>query len=331
MKAVLYPAAGEVTLADLPDPAPGPGEAVVAVRASGLCHTDIDVLHARYGPGAFPVVPGHEFAGEVIALGSDVDGFSLGDRVVVDPNLSCGQCRACRQGMANLCETLGAYGVSCHGGFAERSVVRAANMVAIDDMPYEIAALAEPMGCVLNGVTAIAPAPEDNALIFGAGPIGLLIGMALKTRGLSRVSFADIDPKRLQLAESFGFSGVAVGSAELEKRRHGMDLTVDATGNAKVASELVSYTANGGSCLFFGVCAPEARIEIAPFEIFRRQLTLAGTHSLNHNIPDALAAIRAYGPEIGRLVSHRLSLDELAATLRAKAPAGSLKIQVVAD
>lgn len=326
MKAVTYPAVGKVDFADIADPEPGPDEALIAVRASGICHTDIDVLHARYGPGAFPVVPGHEYAGDVIAVGSAVTGLSVGDRVVVDPNLSCGSCRACRQGMANLCETLCAYGVTCNGGFAEFSVVRANNLVAIEDLPFEIAALAEPMGCALNGVSAIAPKPADEALIFGAGPMGLLLGIALKTKGLSRVTFADIDGNRLTLAESFGFSGVAAGSSELGKMRHGMDLTVDATGNVRVAADLINYTANGGSCLFFGVCAPDARIDIAPFEIFRRQLTLAGTHSLNHNIPEALSAIRAYGPDIARLVSHRLPLTEIAALLSGSPPAGSRKI-----
>lgn len=331
MKAVLYPTAGDVTFTEIPDPAPGADEALIAVRASGICHTDIDVLHARYGPGSFPLVPGHEYSGEVIAVGSGVTGLSVGDRVVVDPNLSCGMCRSCRHGKANLCATLGAYGVSRNGGFADRSLVRAENLVPIGDMPFSTAALAEPMGCVLNGVNAINPDPEDEALIFGAGPIGLLIGMALKTRGLTRLTFADIDPNRLELAESFGFSGVVSGSTEIESMRHGMDLTVDATGIASVAGDLIGYTASGGSCLFFGVCPPDARMTIAPFEIFRRQLTLAGAHSLNHNIPEALAAIRAYGPDIDRLVSHRMPLSDIARTLAGKAPPGSLKIQAFAE
>ncbi len=168
----------QVVLADLPDPKPAADEVVIAVRASGICHTDIDVLQARYGTAAFPVVPGHEYAGEVVELGSKAcPAFLSGDRVVVDPNIECGTCRACRRGMANLCETLGAYGVTHNGGFADFSVVRARNLVhPIGDMPWGMAALAEPMGCVLNGVTAVKSSPSDEALIFGAGPIGLLIG-----------------------------------------------------------------------------------------------------------------------------------------------------------
>lgn len=331
MKAVCYPAAGRVELAELPDPEPGAGEVLVAVKASGICHTDIDVLHARYGPGAFPVVPGHEYAGEVIEVGAGVSAVAVGDRVVIDPNFGCGTCRACREGRSNLCAGLGAYGVTKNGGFAEISVVRAENLVPIGTMPYVTAALAEPMGCVLNGVSALAPKAGQTALIFGAGPIGLLIGMALRTRGIDSITLADIDDDRLALAESFGFAGVAAGSAGLAALRHQIDLTADATGNAGVAGGLIGYTASGGKCLFFGVCPPDARIEISPFEVFRRQLTLVGTHSLNHNIPESLEAIRATGPGIARLVSHRLSLREITETLAGAKRRGSLKIQAVAE
>lgn len=331
MQAITYQAAGQVALLDRPPSEPGSGEVMIAVRASGICHTDIDVLHARYGPGKFPVVPGHEYAGEIIALGQDVSELAVGDRVVVDPNIGCGACRACRRGNSNLCDNLGAYGVTRDGGFAGQSIVRASNLIPIGGLDFSVAALAEPMGCALNGVSALNPRDEDEALIFGAGPIGLLIGIALKARGLSRVAFVDIDPARLELAEGFGFAGVESGSADLDDRRHGMDLTVDATGKLAVAKALVDYTASGGSCLFFGVCPPDARIEVSPFELFRRQLSLVGTHSLNHNIPDALAAIHSCGPDISRLVSHRVSLDEAAAILSDGPPARSLKIQAVDD
>lgn len=327
MKAILYPSKGQVLLADLPDPAPGPDEVVIKVRASGLCHTDIDVLHARYGAGAFPVVPGHEYAGEVSVIGESVTGFSVGDRVVVDPNLSCGTCRACRKGRENLCETLGAYGVSTNGGFAELSVVKAANLHSIGDLSFEMAALAEPMGCILNGVAALQPEPDDTALIIGAGPIGMLLAIGLRSKGLNRIILADLDPARLEMAKGFGFEAVQSGTAQMAALSRQMDICADATGRPEVAASLIGYVTDGGSALFFGVCPPAARIEISPFEVFRRQLRLVGTHSLNRNIPDALDAIRSFGSEIDKLVSHRLSLAEVADILSAHAPAGSLKIQ----
>ena len=331
MKAIVFSAKNQVQFTDLPDPQAGAGEVVVEVKASGICHTDYEVLKDNYGTGAFPVVPGHEYAGVVVEVGSGVTNVSTGDRVAVDPNLECGTCRACRRGWAHLCENLGAYGVTTNGGFAELSVVKASAVHPIGDMSFLQAALAEPMGCVLNGVDAVHAPWMEEALIFGAGPMGLLMGMALKAEGLSRVAFVDIAESRLELASSFGFETVASGSAELEKWHHRADLAVEATGVPAVASGLVDYMANGGKGLFFGVCPSDVKIEIAPFEVFRRQLTLAGSHSLNHNIPRSLEVIAAIGSGIDRAVSHRLTLEEISKILDTRPPANSLKVQWAND
>jgi D-altritol 5-dehydrogenase len=153
----------------------------------------------------------------------------------------------------------------------------------------------------------------------------MAIGMRLA--GVQDVSLVDIDENRLVFAESFGFKGIALGSETLNAMQHGLDLVADATGVPAVAGKLTHYIANGGVGLFFGVCPQNAKIEIAPFELFRRQITLAGSHSLNHNIPQALEGLRTYGDDIARVVSHHMSLDDIAAVFKGKAPKGSLKVQ----
>ncbi|MEP0721086.1 MAG: alcohol dehydrogenase catalytic domain-containing protein, partial [Marinomonas sp.] len=202
MRAIVFKAKNEVCFTDLPDPQAGTGEVVVEVKASGICHTDFEVLKDNYGTGAFPVVPGHEYAGVVVEVGEGVSDVKLGDRVAVDPNLECGNCSACARGWAHLCENLGAYGVTTHGGFAELSVVKASAVHPIGEMSFLQAALAEPMGCVLNGVDAVHEPWMEEALIFGAGPMGLLMGMALKAEGISNVAFVDLAESRLELASS---------------------------------------------------------------------------------------------------------------------------------
>ncbi|MGQ3254114.1 MAG: D-altritol 5-dehydrogenase, partial [Agrobacterium sp.] len=201
MHAIQFVEKGQAVLAELPVADLPPGHALVRVKASGLCHTDIDVLHARYGDGAFPVIPGHEYAGEVSAVAADVTGIKTGDRVVVDPNLPCGTCASCRKGLTNLCSTLKAYGVSHNGGFAEFSVVRADHLHGIGSMPYHVAALAEPLACVVNGMQSAGIGESgvvpESALVFGAGPIGLLLALSLKARGIATVTIADINESRL--------------------------------------------------------------------------------------------------------------------------------------
>lgn len=331
MKAVVFTGKNQVEFSTLPDPKAGAGEVVVQVKASGICHTDYEVLKDNYGTGAFPVVPGHEYAGVVVEVGTGVTGLSLGDRVAVDPNVECGTCRACLRGWAHLCDTLGAYGVTTHGGFAEFSLVSASNVHPIGAMSFGQAALAEPMGCVMNGIDAVHAPWMEEALIFGAGPMGLLMGMALKSEGVANVTFCDISDSRLALAASFGFDAVASGSDDLQHWHHRGDLVVEATGVPAVAAGLTNYMANGGKGLFFGVSPTEARIEVSPFEVFRRQLTLAGSHSLNHNIPRSLDIIAGLGSDIDRVVSHRLPLAEVSDILASHPPSDSLKIHWAND
>lgn len=315
MKAIQFIEKGKAALADIPIGDLPPGHARLHVKAAGLCHTDIDVLHARYGAGAFPLVPGHEYAGEVVEVANDVTGLKTGSRVAVDPNLSCGVCRACRRGLANLCADLKAYGVTHNGGFSEYSVVRVDHLHDIGDMAYDLAALAEPLACVLNGLQAAGvgggPIPPRNALVHGAGPIGLLLGMALEAAGTETVTFADVNAQRLEFSATLGFSTAMSGSSDLDGRERAFDLVADATGVPRVVESMIDLVADGGTALVFGVCAPDARVAIAPFQIFRRQIRLVGSHSLNGNIPDAVAILSADRDRLSRLVTHRLPLSEM--------------------
>ena len=329
MRGLVFREGQALAVETLPDPAPAAGEVVVAVRASGICHTDVEILRGNYGASAFPLVPGHEFAGEVVALGVGVAGVAVGDRVVVDPNIGCGVCASCRRGRINLCERLGACGVTRNGGFAAFCAVPADRVVSAGDLDWPVAALAEPLGCVLNGLSPMAGRDCGRALVFGAGPIGLLMALALRwTRG-AEVTLVDRLDDRLALAESFGFSAVAAGSDALAGMARSMDLVVDATGVPAVAGSLLDYACDGGAALLFGVCPQDARIAVSPFQMFRRQLSLFGTHSLNHDLRAALPLLAAHAGDAARIVSHRMDLDGIAQAFRQGVPAGALKVQMV--
>jgi len=330
MKALTYQSLGKIQLSELADPEPDEYEVIVKVHASGICHTDIDILYGRYGSSKFPIVPGHEYAGEIVSTGNGVTQFSQGQRIVVDPNFHCGECRACNKGLTNLCDHLGAYGVTQHGGFAEFSAVHQDNIIPIsDNLSYGIAALAEPVGCVLNGLDAIDTSNCENALIFGSGPIGMLMALSLRTRGVVDITMVDINESRLQLAETFGLKTIPASATSLADLEKSVDLSADATGVPQVAENLINYAANGGNVLFFGVCPPGETITVSPHEVFRRQIRIAGAHSLNHNIPAALTVIEKIGPEIERLISHRVELNEIKSFLEKSNQSNSLKVHAV--
>jgi threonine dehydrogenase-like Zn-dependent dehydrogenase len=260
----------------------------------------------------------------------------VGSRVVVDPNLPCGHCAACQKNLTNLCSSLKAYGVTHNGGFADFSVVNAKHLHDIGDLPFDLAALAEPLACVINGLGSAdlrtGPTGTQNALVFGGGPIGLLLALSLKAEGVKSVTVADINESRLAFAESLGLGVAISGSSELAGKTRGFDFVADATGIPSVVEGMIDFTADGGTALIFGVCAPDTKISIAPFEIFRRQLKLVGSHSLNKTIPDALEILKKNGSTMGRLVSHRLPLAEIVPFITSKSKdVATMKIQFVAD
>ncbi|MBB2708540.1 zinc-dependent alcohol dehydrogenase family protein (plasmid) [Rhizobium sophoriradicis] len=336
MEAICYTEKGIAVTKALPLPELRPGHALVRVRAAGLCHTDIDVLHGRYGEGRFPLVPCHEYAGVIEAVAGDVSSLAVGARVVVDPNLPCGQCRACRKGLTNLCRDLKAYGVTEDGGFAEYSLVRTDHLHQIGNLDFNLAALAEPLACVLNGLGSAGlragAAGTETALVFGAGPIGLLLALSLKAEGVSSVTVADINEGRLAFAERLGLETAVSGSEALVGRRRSFDFVADATGVARVVEGMIDFATDGGTVLVFGVCSPDQRISIAPFEIFRRQIRFAGSHSLNRNIPQALDLLRRDTGAMAQLVSHRLPLGEVLPFITKKsADPATMKVQFSID
>jgi D-altritol 5-dehydrogenase len=163
--------------------------------------------------------------------------------------------------------------------------------------------------------------------VFGAGPIGLLMALALKWRGTPDVTVVDLSEERLHLAETFGLHAFAASSPELRSLKRSQDFVADATGVPQVVEGMIEYVRDGGAALFFGVCPQTAYIQISPHEMFRRQLSLFGTHSLNANIRDTLPLLQKHGAEAARLVSHRVGLPEIEALFRHGPPLKSLKVQ----
>ena len=327
MKAAVISGVGQVEVTTVDDPAPGRRQVVVDVSACGLCGTDLHILQGEFAP-TLPVIPGHEFAGVVAEIGSDVTEVSVGDRVAVDPSLYCFECRYCRSGRNNLCERWGGIGVSTAGGAAEFAVAPVANCVKLPDhVRTEDAALIEPLSCAVRGYDVLRSQLATSVLIYGSGTMGLMMLELGKLTGAASIEVVDLNEERLATARQLGCTAVATSADELD--RAGWDVVIDATGNARAIQDGLSRVAKGGTFLQFGVADYAARVEIDPYKIYNQEITITGSMAVLHSYERAadLFANGVLDPEI--FISDRLPLDDYAAALEQFKAGKGRKIQVL--
>jgi 2-desacetyl-2-hydroxyethyl bacteriochlorophyllide A dehydrogenase len=328
VKAALIESVGAVSLATVPDPTPGPGEVVVDVAACGLCGTDLHILKGEFAP-RLPVVPGHEFAGEIVGVGRGVTDLAVGDRVAVDPSLYCHACRYCRTGHANLCERWAAIGVSAPGGAAEYALAPAANCVGLPDhVGLQEAALIEPLSCAVRGYDVLRSTLASRVLIYGSGTMGLMMLELAKRTGASAVDVVDINPDRLATARLLGCTRATTGADELDQPE-GWDVVIDATGNAAAIQDGLGRVAKAGTFLQFGVADYATTATIEPYRIYNREITITGSMAVLHSYERAadLFATGLLDPEV--FISDRLPLADYPRALDRFAAGIGRKIVVV--
>src|SRR5260221_4717910 len=210
MRAVIIDAPGSFRVGNVPEPTPRSDELLIRVEACGICGTDLHIIDGESPLARYPVVPGHEFAGEVVELGRDIaqsnenggTNITVGSRVAVDPNLYCGHCDLCRTGHENLCLNYAAIGVTAHGACAQYITVPAANAYVLPEhLSFREAALIEPISCAVHGMNRLNPMSGDTFMIVGAGTMGLLLVQLALHGGASKVAVVDLNQQRLQLAK----------------------------------------------------------------------------------------------------------------------------------
>ncbi|MFJ2095414.1 zinc-dependent alcohol dehydrogenase family protein [Streptomyces sp. NPDC087901] len=310
MRAAQIEAPGKVSVVTVPDPTPGPRDVVVDVHACGLCGTDLHILQGEFAP-TLPVVPGHEFAGEIVGIGSQVTELAVGDRVAVDPSLYCHECRYCRAGRNNLCERWAAIGVTVAGGAAEFAVAPVANCVKLPDhVDVRDAALIEPLSCAVRGYDVLRSRTLGaEVLIYGSGTMGLMMLELAKRVGVASVDILDVNPERLATAEKLGASRSAPDADELD-RPQGWDFVIDATGNAAAIQDGLGRVAKGGTFLQFGVSDYSTRAVIEPYRIYNHEITITGSMAVLHSFERATALFATGILDPAVFISDRLRLEQ---------------------
>ncbi len=323
---------------------PGPGEVLLKVHAAGLCHSDLSTIDGNR-PRPVPMVLGHEAAGEVVEAGEGVADFAAGDHAVCSFVPSCGQCDYCADGRAALCtpgaqannngslltggRRLSQNGADIHhhlgvSGFAEYTVVARESLVKIDPtLDYDIAAL---FGCaVLTGVGALVHTANlrlgQNVLVVGLGGVGLSAVLGATAGGAAQVIAADIDPAKLDKARALGASATVDPRDDdaLEKVRDltggGVHVAAEFAGVASALEFAFAATAKGGTTVTAGLPHPDTRMMLSPTQMVAQERSFKGSYLGGHvpklDIPEYIALYQAGRLPIDKLLTHRLSLDEI--------------------
>jgi D-arabinitol dehydrogenase (NADP+) len=333
VKAAYYEARHEVAVRDAPEPEPGPKDILIRVRACGICGTDQHIYDGDFG-GPLPMIGGHELAGDVVAVGPEIlEDIRVGQRVAVNPNLFCGSCFYCRRGQVNHCLRWSAIGVTRDGGFADYVVAPEANVYPVGDLDYELAAFIEPISCVVYGLKRLRIPVGANALIYGAGPIGLLMLQLVAHGGASDVVVVDLKEEKLDVARSLGAHDVILGGADADDALRatsplGFDVVIDCTGVPSVVEHMFAHVRNEGKLLFFGVNPTDARIAVSPYDVYRRDLEIVGSFALRYTFHDAFALLRSGAVDVRSLLSDRLPIDLFPEALELAGSGDAFKVQI---
>ncbi|UQX87579.1 zinc-dependent alcohol dehydrogenase family protein [Jatrophihabitans telluris] len=311
MKAAIITGVGAISVETVDDPKPQARQVVIEVAGAGICGTDLHILEGEFAP-TLPIIPGHEFSGTVVEVGSEVSELVVGDRVAVDPSLYCYECYQCRRGRNNMCERWAAIGVSVAGGAAQYALAPVANCWKVpDSLELSDASLVEPLSCAVRGFDVLRPNLGDTYLIYGSGTMGLMMMELAKRAGAASVSMVDLNPDRLDTARLLGCTEAVTSAEEIVgSYPHLWDIVIDCTGVEAAIADGLNRVGKGGTFQQFGVTAYSARATIEPYKIYNQEIRIVGSMAVLRSFERAgdLLAIGALKPEV--MISDRFSLDD---------------------
>lgn len=325
---------------DVPDPAPGPGQVVVATTLAGVCGTDVHIDAGGFF-AEFPLTPGHEIAGRVVACGPGVEGLSAGQPVAVDNASACGRCSECGRGDPLFCRNFRSLGVNAPGGFAEQVLTPANKVFDAGDIPAELAVLAEPLACAVHGMDVLALKPGADVVMLGSGTTGLLLAQLIIHGGAGRLTVAAPTEFKRALAQSYGVDRVVrISRGQPEgtlatlssMTAGGYDVAIDATGAPELVQLLPQLVRPNGTLMVYGMCDADQLVQWSPYDIFRRQLTVKGSFAQVNCFDRSLAMLRSGRIRGDGLITHRFGLGEYGKALAAvRSDPSSLKVVIAPD
>ncbi len=336
MRAVIIDAPARIRVGNVPEPTPRSDELLIRVEACGICGTDLHIVDGESPLACYPLVPGHEFAGEVVALGRDVAqnigmDITVGSRVAIDPNVYCGYCDSCRTGHENLCLHYSALGVTMNGGIAQYVAVPMRTAYVLPStVSWREGALIEPASCAVHAMHILNPRSGDTFLIVGAGTMGLLLLQLARHGGASRVAMVDVNTQRLARAEQLGATRTYSDIQQaLTDEPLGFNCVIDATGVPVVIENAFMAVKRGGKFMIFGVASHEARISLSPFRIYNDEITIIGSMAVLFSFQAAIDLISSGVIDTQAMLTAALPLQDFSSALDMVRRGQGVKTQIL--
>lgn len=321
MKAAVFYGKEDLRVEELPIPEiKNSDDVLLRVHACGVCGTDMHIFDGDEGAAPTPAgtVLGHEFAGEVVAVGSGVKGVSVGDRVCVDPNKLCGVCDFCRGGIGHFCEAMVGIGTTVNGGFAEYCVVPASQVYRFsDNITYAEAAMTEPVACCLHGIDMCEIEAGATVCVIGGGMIGLLMLQLARLRGAARLILIEPIAEKRALALKFGADTVIDPMSEnvqesiAKSGTERIDCVIECVGKTATMKQAIELAGRKSTVMLFGLSRPNDTIDIKPFEIFKKEITIKASFINPYTQKRALALIDSGKIDVSSMIYKTASVDEL--------------------
>ncbi|HEY8721065.1 zinc-dependent alcohol dehydrogenase [Pengzhenrongella sp.] len=320
MRAAVWKATDQVEVTEVPRPDVPPGWALVKIAYNGICGTDLSILHGRHPRAQAPLIMGHEMSGWVEVAGAT--GPPAGTLVIVEPLISCGACKACRDGLPHVCRNLGLYGIDAPGGMAQFVALPPQVLHAVPDgVDPRTATLAEPLAVAVHAVDLSGMAPGDVVAVYGAGPIGILTALVARHAGASTVVITEPSPWRREVAARLGFTvvpGDSTMAATLEPLTdgEGADTTFDSAAHPTVAAELTATTRVRGRIVVVGVYKAPAALDLQAV-CFKEQTVVGVRVYTSADVARAIELIATDALDLGRFPTKAFDLTDVGAAFDA--------------
>jgi len=314
MRAIVFSAQNQLSLEERPTPEPGYKEILIESAAVGICGTDIHVFEGEFEGTVFPLVPGHEATGTIMALGEGVnDGvfdFHVGDHVAVNPSTTCGECEFCINGHANLCSAWNGLGVvASDGACQEMFVAPSRNVYKLKpETDLYLAALIEPLGCAIRGWDVLPRRIGDHVLVYGSGTMGLIMAQLATRAGAASVTIVDLNTERLETAAECGIDlrYTSADGADRDK----WDVVIDCTGNIKAIEDALTRVKPAGYFQDFGVAPADKMAQFSPFRVYRGEITIVGSMAVHNSFGRAVEMFESGAINAKAMTSHSFTLDD---------------------